>query len=191
MFTIKHNIPEIRDKLERIKKLMTGPRSYRRDILNQLDWARKNLVRTTPKSDGSGSQVGGKHLNSGWAVHTIGGKAKSRAPVLGVVYNKFVNDAAGRVKESAWLSSKRDRASVEATILHVLEYGSRPHTIRPVDARALRFDAGGRIVFTKLVHHPGTKPHGMIRVTRSKFTRRMRKLAVRWAQRMAEEWRRG
>lgn len=36
--------------------------------------------------------------------------------------------------------------------------GTRPHQIRPVRARALRFTTGGRIVFAKLVNHPGTKP---------------------------------
>lgn len=59
-----------------------------------------------------------------------------------------------------------------------LEYGTRPHIIRPRNARVLRFPAkgvpttlGGRVrtsaarklgngafVFAKVVHHPGTKP---------------------------------
>ncbi|WNI20285.1 hypothetical protein [Actinacidiphila sp. ITFR-21] len=34
--------------------------------------------------------------------------------------------------------------------------GTRPHIIRPRRARALRFEVGGRVVFSKLVHHPGT-----------------------------------
>lgn len=37
--------------------------------------------------------------------------------------------------------------------------GTRPHIIRPRRARALRFEAGGRVVFSKLVHHPGTRPN--------------------------------
>ena len=40
--------------------------------------------------------------------------------------------------------------------------GTRPHLIMPVRARALRFEAGGRIVFTKLVHHPGTRPNPFV-----------------------------
>ncbi|TDC29495.1 hypothetical protein E1211_25900 [Micromonospora sp. 15K316] len=35
--------------------------------------------------------------------------------------------------------------------------GTRPHLIRPRRRRALRFEAGGRQVFAKLVRHPGTK----------------------------------
>lgn len=35
--------------------------------------------------------------------------------------------------------------------------GTRPHQIRPVRAKALRFTVGGRVVFAKLVNHPGTK----------------------------------
>jgi hypothetical protein len=36
--------------------------------------------------------------------------------------------------------------------------GTRPHQIRPVRAKALRFTVGGRVVFARLVNHPGTKP---------------------------------
>jgi hypothetical protein len=35
--------------------------------------------------------------------------------------------------------------------------GSRPHIIRPRSKQVLRFNVGGRIVFAKVVHHPGTK----------------------------------
>lgn len=35
--------------------------------------------------------------------------------------------------------------------------GTRPHIIRPKRAKALRFRIGGRIVYAKVVHHPGTK----------------------------------
>lgn len=35
--------------------------------------------------------------------------------------------------------------------------GTPPHTIRPRNKQALRFRIGGRIVFAKVVHHPGTK----------------------------------
>lgn len=41
--------------------------------------------------------------------------------------------------------------------------GTRPHTIRPNTAKALRFEAGGGIVFAKVVHHPGTKAQPFLR----------------------------
>ena len=35
--------------------------------------------------------------------------------------------------------------------------GTKPHIIRPKNAKALAFKIGGRVVFAKVVHHPGTK----------------------------------
>ena len=46
-----------------------------------------------------------------------------------------------------------------------VEYGTRPHIIRPVRAQALRFEVAGRVVFAKLVRHPGTKPRPFVRET--------------------------
>src|SRR3972149_11737081 len=40
--------------------------------------------------------------------------------------------------------------------------GTRPHVIRPVRARALRFTVGGRVVYAKIVHHPGTRPNDFL-----------------------------
>lgn len=35
--------------------------------------------------------------------------------------------------------------------------GTRPHTIRPRTKQVLRFQVGGRVVFAKVVNHPGTR----------------------------------
>jgi len=35
--------------------------------------------------------------------------------------------------------------------------GTRPHVIRPRNARALRFVVGGQVVYARVVHHPGTR----------------------------------
>lgn len=35
--------------------------------------------------------------------------------------------------------------------------GTRPHIIRPRSAQVLRFRVGGRFVYAKVVHHPGTR----------------------------------
>jgi hypothetical protein len=35
--------------------------------------------------------------------------------------------------------------------------GTRPHIIRPRRARVLRFQVGGRTVYAREVHHPGTR----------------------------------
>lgn len=46
----------------------------------------------------------------------------------------------------------------DSPIAPFIEYGTRPHTIRPRAARALAFDAGGGTVFATVVNHPGTRP---------------------------------
>lgn len=40
--------------------------------------------------------------------------------------------------------------------------GTRPHIIRPRRAKALRFEVGGRVVFSKIVHHPGTRANNFL-----------------------------
>ncbi|OHU29020.1 hypothetical protein [Mycobacteroides chelonae] len=40
---------------------------------------------------------------------------------------------------------------------------TRPHVIRPRNAKALRFQIGGRTVFAMLVRHPGTKGRPFLR----------------------------
>jgi len=52
-----------------------------------------------------------------------------------------------------------------------VEEGTMPHLIEPVAAQALRFEIGGRVVFAKYVHHPGTKPQPFVRQT-AEATRR-------------------
>lgn len=45
-----------------------------------------------------------------------------------------------------------------------VEFGTRPHDIRPKsEGGVLRFQMGGQTVFAKVVHHPGTKPQPFVR----------------------------
>lgn len=46
----------------------------------------------------------------------------------------------------------------EDEIWQYQDEGTRPHPIVPRNAKVLRFPAGGGIVYTKRVNHPGTKP---------------------------------
>jgi hypothetical protein len=51
--------------------------------------------------------------------------------------------------------------------------GTRPHFIRPRRAQTLRFYSHGRIVYSQLVFHPGTRPNryltdNLSRVVRNK-----------------------
>ena len=60
------------------------------------------------------------------------------------------------VKEVSGLSaSVKPLASYAAMVI----YGTVPHEIRPINAKALRFVKDGQVVFNALVHLPGTKPN--------------------------------
>lgn len=46
-----------------------------------------------------------------------------------------------------------------ASYAAAVEFGTRPHAIRPRRAKALRFlGRGGQVVFARSVQHPGTRP---------------------------------
>jgi hypothetical protein len=67
--------------------------------------------------------------------------------------------ASGRIEYSSFFSFRP-----KATIVFDTDYsafvndGTRPHIIRPKNAKVLRFNVGGRVVYAKVVHHPGTRP---------------------------------
>lgn len=42
---------------------------------------------------------------------------------------------------------------------YLLENGTRPHDIFPMNAKALKFTIDGRTIFAGKVHHPGTQPY--------------------------------
>lgn len=71
----------------------------------------------------------------------------------------------GRLRASIRIESRRtallrSRYTIGSDVSYaqMVHDGTRPHTIRPKRAQALRFRIGGRVVFAKVVHHPGTRP---------------------------------
>jgi HK97 gp10 family phage protein len=54
-----------------------------------------------------------------------------------------------------------------------VEYGTMPHDIRPIFGHVLRFIVGGKVVFTPLVHHPGTRPQPFIEQTAQDMVNQM------------------
>ena len=50
-------------------------------------------------------------------------------------------------------------AVIKADVSHAsfVEYGTRAHTIRPKNKKALAFNSGNKMTFAKKVNHPGTK----------------------------------
>jgi hypothetical protein len=67
----------------------------------------------------------------------------------------------GRLAGSIVKEVGSGEAVVEALAPYAVfvDQGTRPHEIRPANASVLAFEAGGRMVFTPLVRHPGSKPN--------------------------------
>jgi hypothetical protein len=70
-----------------------------------------------------------------------------------------------------------------------LDAGTKPHEIRPVKAKFLRFAArDGTIVFAKRVMHPGTKGDGFAGKMYFKAQRVLRAELEALAARVVEKW---
>jgi hypothetical protein len=87
-------------------------------------------------------------------VQRVEAEARRRAPgSMGSGSNLTVQIRRGPGGDFQGVINSRHPAS-----LYVLG-GTRPHVIRPVRARALKFTVGGATVYAKVVMHPGTKPN--------------------------------
>ena len=66
--------------------------------------------------------------------------------------------SSGKIEYSGFFTF-RPKATVRFDVDYAqfVNDGTAPHIIRPVRAQALRFRVGGRIVYAKVVHHPGTR----------------------------------
>jgi hypothetical protein len=82
-------------------------------------------------------------------------------PAHNLVRDPISNGASGLKK-----SFEFDKATIpkqEATIqsshplTKLVEDDTKPHQIRPINAKVLAFKVKSKIIFTKLVNHPGTK----------------------------------
>lgn len=71
----------------------------------------------------------------------------------------------GRLKASIHMRQERSVGGQKVTIGSPLSYalmhheGTKPHIITPDRAQVLRFTSGGRVIYTRAVRHPGTKPN--------------------------------
>ena len=72
----------------------------------------------------------------------------------------------GELRSSIYMEHKRFGAvgqiiTIGARAKHALMHheGTRPHMIFPRERQILRFSDGGRVVYTRAVRHPGTRPN--------------------------------
>ncbi len=112
-------------------------------------------------------------------VEDITDDAQRFAPVHDPIFDRYKRNPTppGRLREtivSYSIGEKKWRLHAQAPYAAYVELGTRPHEIRPRDAKELRWTnatpggyevgvAGGFMHFSKLVHHPGTKPNSFLR----------------------------
>lgn len=83
------------------------------------------------------------------------------------------------VRATPTVAGYQIEAVADTTYARFVADGTRPHTIRPRNARALRFQVGGKTVFAMRVNHPGTQPNPWFR---NAFTKANRTLRSRWGR---------
>jgi hypothetical protein len=92
-------------------------------------------------------------------LHDIGRDIQTRA-------KRLVGIKTGRLRNSIRVNPRTTSLGEQAVEVgsklkyaYVHHEGSRPHLIVPVKRTHLKFRAGARIVYTKMVRHPGTRPN--------------------------------
>ena len=70
----------------------------------------------------------------------------------------------GDLKKSLAIRVTGDRVIIgpDTPYAGYVEFGTKPHEIRPKTKKALAFKVGGQTVFARVVHHPGTKPNPFV-----------------------------
>jgi len=174
--------PRLAKKIDFIRQCID--QGWRDEAIGVGEQIRDYLRMNTPRSEGAGSQKG-EHIADGWELHTIGGNPGSARGLLMVIYNRFVTNVAGKILARARLKVQSE--AQDYTLMHILEYGSRPHPIpRERDMGkgiVLRFTGqNGAVVFTRQVDHPGTQPVGMIRAARAFGAEWYAQFQQKWAE---------
>lgn len=106
----------------------------------------------------------GRHL------YEIGLKVQAGAKLL-------VRRRTGRLSRSIYVNRGRDARSQYVMVGSNLRYaydvheGTRPHVIAPHNGRILRFRQGGRVVYARLVHHPGSRGRKYLTIPLSRVVR--------------------
>lgn len=195
MFGMKTNMPQITNRFDALKMLV-GSGRWQQEAVGIMKHVRNLVSDYTPRSDG-----GGAHLADGWTLHVIGQGGKDLIPVLAVIYNAMTHKRTGKMIEKSKMKqhwgpgrggggANRVGPFGEYTLLEVLEYGSRPHRIFPVNGSFLAFEVDGETVFAKNVHHPGTVPYGMVRRGKAKLALLLKLHTKKWANKIRKAYKR-
>lgn len=110
------------------------------------------------------NHAGFDHLTKSPDGH-VGKFLRKRAVILQALAQRQVGVKTGALKKSIRYQIVRDSKGLLATVgsgnrIALMHHnGTKPHIILPKRAQTLRFYSHGRIVYSKIVHHPGTKPN--------------------------------
>lgn len=90
---------------------------------------------------------------------------RKRAIILQGLAQRQVGVKTGTLRKSIRYQLVTDSKGLIATVgannrIALMHHnGTKPHIILPRRAQTLRFYSHGRIVYSKMVHHPGTRPN--------------------------------
>lgn len=90
--------------------------------------------------------------------------------------HKIVRDPIPNGASGLWKAIEFDKATIpnQEAVIHsshpltkLVEDDTKPHQIRPINSKVLAFKVKSKLIFTKLVNHPGTKgKHSWVRGSR-------------------------
>lgn len=95
----------------------------------------------------------------------VGLYLKKRGRLIVAAAKRQVGVDTGQLRNSISFTHMRDARSqylwIGSNEPHALMHheGTKPHVILPREAPVLRFSSGSRIVYTRHVNHPGTRPN--------------------------------
>lgn len=104
-----------------------------------------------------------KYLNN--PQGEVGKYLRRRGKLIVAAAKRQVGVDTGRLRESIHSIHLRDSRSqylwIGSNEAHALMHhqGTKPHTIVPREAPILRFTSGSRIIYSRHVEHPGTRPN--------------------------------
>lgn len=90
-------------------------------------------------------------------LRNVGPRVVNRAKILAPVDTGRLRAAIKGQPNRTWTLRPQFTITVDVDYASYVHDGTRPHVIRPRTAQVLRFVVDGRVVYARVVHHPGTR----------------------------------
>lgn len=95
-------------------------------------------------------------------LRVVGPRALNRSKILCPVDTGRLRASIKGQLSRTWTLRPQYTISTDVEYAPYVHDGTRPHVIRPKNASVLRFEIGGRVVYARVVHHPGTRARPFI-----------------------------